>query len=213
MNAVSFYAVSLYASNMTGNVSAIAIQIARSDIWSAARYAAIVAVFMLGAAGSVIMLNAGRRRGIVGIYALSILAEGILLAMLAGLDINVPRPGQGSLLAFGLSFLMGLQNAVATRISDARVRTTHVTGMVTDIAIELGNLVDLVRRRQWYGDDRGVTFSREKLQLYGLTVLSFLVGGMLGVLAYIEWGAYFLFVAAALLLLLAFANLIKVRGR
>jgi uncharacterized membrane protein YoaK (UPF0700 family) len=33
-------------------------------------------------------------------------------------------------------FLMGLQNAVVTRISNARVRTTHVSGTATDIGIE-----------------------------------------------------------------------------
>jgi uncharacterized membrane protein YoaK (UPF0700 family) len=43
---------------------------------------------------------------------------------------------RGSILILGLSFLMGIQNAVVPRISDARVRTTHVSGMSTDIGIE-----------------------------------------------------------------------------
>jgi len=37
-----------------------------------------------------------------------------------------------------LCFIMGLQNAVITKISHAEIRTTHVTGLVTDVGIELG---------------------------------------------------------------------------
>ncbi|MGO8462711.1 DUF1275 family protein, partial [Rhizobium ruizarguesonis] len=44
----------------------------------------------------------------------------------------------------GLAFLMGLQNAVVKRISDARVRTTHVSGMATDLGIELGIAFDIL---------------------------------------------------------------------
>ena len=40
-----------------------------------------------------------------------------------------------------LCFIMGLQNATVTKISGARIRTTHVTGMITDVGIELGKLV------------------------------------------------------------------------
>jgi uncharacterized membrane protein YoaK (UPF0700 family) len=34
-----------------------------------------------------------------------------------------------------LCFAMGLQNAMITEISKAEIRTTHVTGLVTDIGI------------------------------------------------------------------------------
>jgi uncharacterized membrane protein YoaK (UPF0700 family) len=37
-----------------------------------------------------------------------------------------------------LCVLMGMQNATITKISKARIRTTHATGMITDIGIELG---------------------------------------------------------------------------
>ena len=42
------------------------------------------------------------------------------------------------LLVAALGFVMGQQNALITKVSDATIRTTHVTGMVTDIGIELG---------------------------------------------------------------------------
>ncbi len=108
---------------------------------------------------------------------------------------------------------MGLQNAVVTRISNARVRTTHVTGMVTDIGIELGNLLDLAR--QGAAGRAEAEFNGDKLQLHGFTVLSFLGGAVCGLLAYRRFGPYFLFAAALLLLLLASSSIATAsrRGR
>ena len=109
-----------------------------------------------------------------------------------------------------LSLPMGLQNAVVTRISHARVRTTHVTGMVTDIGIELGNLLDLaVTGRAWRrldSRDGEAEYSAGKLLPHGVTVLSFLGGG---VLAYRRLGPLFLFGAALLLLLIALPGVIR----
>lgn len=101
------------------------------------------------------------------------------------------------LLAYGLSFLMGLQNAVVTRISNARVRTTHITGMVTDIGSELGNLVDLAwHRRSQRENDEASDYDEGRLWLHGFTVISFVGGGGFGVLAYKKFGPTFLFGAA-----------------
>ena len=105
---------------------------------------------------------------------------------------------------------MGLQNAVVTRIFHAWVRTTHVTGMVTDIGIELGTLLDLaVTGRAWRrlaSRDGEAEYSAGKLLPHGVTVLSFLGGG---VLAYRRLGPLFLFGAALLLLLIALPGVIR----
>jgi uncharacterized membrane protein YoaK (UPF0700 family) len=208
LNAAGFYAVGLYSSNMTGNVSALADHVALGDFGAGLLYLAIVATFILGAMVSTLLINAGRRRGLAGIYAFSILAEAVLLALLGGVDLWLMGRGRGPLLVFGLSFLMGLQNAVVTRLSNARVRTTHVTGMVTDIGIELGNLAD----NAWHRGRRDVSdFNREKLVLHGQTVLSFLAGGVLGVLAYRAMGGWLLFLGAAALLALALPALLATR--
>ena len=158
MNAAGFYAVGVFSSNMTVNVSSLADHLALADLAATLPHLGLVAAFVLGAAASAVLLNAGRRRGMAHIYALSILAEA---ALLAGLACAV-------LLSYGLSFLMGMQNVVVTRISDARVRTTHVTGMVTDIGIELGNLLDLAwHRHGGCGRDAGTGYNAGQL-LHGV---------------------------------------------
>jgi uncharacterized membrane protein YoaK (UPF0700 family) len=205
LNTAGFQQAGLYSSNMTGNVSALANHLASADLRAAAGYLSLIALFIAGAMASALLINAGRRRRKTDIYALSIIVEAGLLASLAGADLWLAAEQRPILLAYGLSFLMGLQNAVVTRISDARIRTTHVTGMVTDIGIELGNMIDQARGRQ------APEHQAEKLRLHGFTVLSFLAGGILGVLAFDRFGAYFLFVMAISLLLLALPGVIGER--
>ena len=208
LNAAGFYAVGVFSSNMTGNVSSLADHLALANLAAAVPYLGLVATFVSGAAVSAVLINAGRRRRMARIYALSIIAEAVLLTGLASADLWLAGAGRAALLAYGLSFLMGLQNAVVTRISNARVRTTHVTGMVTDIGIELGNLLDLAWRRRSGVRDAKAEYNADKLLLHGVTVLSFLGGGISGVLAYGRLGPVFLFATAFLLFLLALPGIV-----
>jgi hypothetical protein len=104
-------------------------------------------VFVLGAAVSSLLINIGRRRGIAGSMLTAFSLKPFCL-LSWGADIWLLRTWHPPLLTLGLAFLMGLQNATVTRISDARVRTTHVSGMATDIGIELGIAFDILRGRE-----------------------------------------------------------------
>jgi uncharacterized membrane protein YoaK (UPF0700 family) len=101
-----------------------------------------------------------------------------------------------------------LQNAVVTQISHARVRTTHISGMATDIGIELGLLVDMQRRHE-HGDQYHRVASN--LRLHAETVLAFLCGGALGIVIYHTIGNAILLLAAALLSGLAITGLLRLR--
>jgi len=200
VNAAGFHAVGFFSANMTGNVSSLSDHIAFGDLILAAAYLGIFVTFICGAMVSTLLINAGRRRQIERIYAFSILLEAILLACLGAGDLWLPTVQRGPVLIVGLSFLMGLQNAVVTRISNARVRTTHVSGMTTDIGIELGILADMVRGREPETDKGDILTG---LRLHGQTVLFFLAGGVFGVVVYREAGGALLLACAALLLILA----------
>ena len=209
LNTAGFQQAGLYSSNMTGNVSSLASHLAAADLRLSAAYLSLVLTFIAGAASSALLINAGRRRNKADIYALSVLAEAGLLAALGCADLLLIAHERSVLLVYGLSFLMGLQNAIVTRISEARIRTTHVTGMATDIGIELGNMIDLAWQREHATDS---TYNSEKLRLHGFTVLSFLSGGVLGVLAFDRFGAYFLLLMAFCLFLLAFRGILAGRA-
>ena len=148
LNASAFYSVGFFAANMTGNVSVLSDHFAIGQWSSSLFYLTIVIAFIVGAGVSTLLINAGRRRSIHGIYAYSILTEAILLMALGFADLWLLGTWRVPVLVLGLAFLMGLQNAVVTMISDARVRTTHVSGMATDIGIELGIAFDILLGRE-----------------------------------------------------------------
>jgi uncharacterized membrane protein YoaK (UPF0700 family) len=99
-----------------------------------------------------------------------------------------------------LCFIMGLQNATVTKISGARMRTTHVTGIVTDIGIELGKLLYWNRSRHIA---EAVTADRDKLRLLVLLLGSFFIGGVTGAIGFSRTGFLFSLPFALLLILLA----------
>ncbi|MBB4275351.1 YoaK family protein [Rhizobium mongolense] len=208
LNAAAFYAVGFFSANMTGNISTFSDHIAVGAWISALFYLAIIVTFILGATVSTLLINAGRRRNVHAIYAYSILTEGILLAILGCADLWLLGEWRAPVLVIGLAFLMGLQNAVVTRISNARVRTTHISGMATDVGIELGMAFDILRGRERPSEAQ---YDRAKLLLHVQTILAFLFGGILGVLVYRSAGGLLLVATAALLLAIATAGIFRVR--
>ncbi|MGH6860010.1 MAG: YoaK family protein [Phyllobacterium sp.] len=210
LNAAAFHAVGFFSANMTGNVSLLSDHIGMGDFSSAIFVFAIVASFVAGAALSTLLVNAGRRRHVNGIYAYSILLEATLLVALGFVDLQLLGSQRVVTLVLSLSFLMGLQNAVVTRISDARVRTTHVSGMATDIGIGIGMLYDMKRGAE---TQAAADQTLAKLILHVQTVFSFFLGGIAGVLAYREFGGFLLFGVAAILFAIAIPAALRSRGR
>lgn len=202
LNAAGFSAFGAFSSNMTGNVSLLADHLGLGEPRLALRALALVAVFVVGAMAATLLIGAGRARRLRGVYAYGVLAEAGLLALLGGLAPWLPAEARGSVLALGLSFLLGLQNATVTQITDARVRTTHVTGMVTDIGIGLAG---------WLG--RRPETDRGRLRLHAVTVAAFLAGGVGGVLLDRWLGTALLYVAAAGLALMALPGIGAARRR
>lgn len=78
-----------------------------------------------------------------------------------------------------LLFAMGLQNSLVTKISNAIVRTTHLTGLFTDLGIEISQLFF----PKSYPNKAGIK-STIKLRLY--IIISFFIGGLFGGYLYSE---------------------------
>lgn len=114
---------------------------------------ALLGTFLVGAMVAGFTTEVGRRRGWESIYVLPMLIEAMLLAGFAlGIELSEPdwlASGMGQIVLAGVaSTAMGLQNATITRISSGVVRTTHVTGVLTDLGLELVHVVMGVRDRR-----------------------------------------------------------------
>lgn len=178
LNTAAFEIVGFFSANMTGNVSLLSDHLAKANPGTGLFFLAIVILFIAGSALSTLVINSGRRRNIRTIYAFVILAEGAALMVLGVIENHFPPLSPGVVLILSLSFLMGLQNAVVTRISDARVRTTHVSGTATDIGIELAMLFEVLRRKI---SPKEAPLYLSRLRLHVLTLLAFLAGGIAGI--------------------------------
>lgn len=196
-NSAALQVGSLAVSHLTGSITRVSAELAEGDTHTMVPFTVVLLAFFSGAvlSGAVVSqkeLGFGRRYG-----ALLVLEAG-LLALAASLALPPTRMASLALAAFAC----GMQNALASSYRGMVVRTTHMTGVVTDLGFELG---------VWLRSGR-LRWSLLKLQLPVL--LAFLVGGMFGALAAMRVGAGALYVAAAIACATGFGYLmLHARGR
>lgn len=196
LNTVGFVAVGLYTSHMTGMTASGADHLMTGD-WRLVQAAALaVASFIVGAIVCTLVFTWGRRRRLSSRYANVLALEGVLMLVTGLLAGRFEGPETELVLVAPLCFTMGLQNALITRIRDFPVRTTHVTGMVTDIAVELGRLL---YRSRGAAPVRG---DREKLGVLSTLVGLFFLGGIVGTMGY-WWMGFGVLIFGAVLILAA----------
>ncbi|WP_059411733.1 DUF1275 domain-containing transporter [Cupriavidus basilensis] len=203
-NAGGYLAVQQYTSHMSGIVSAMADHLALGEAGLFLEGLGALLSFLAGAATSAVLINWARREDLHSEYALPLLLEAVLLLCfgLMGGNLEMHRWALGTATVIVLCFIMGLQNAMITKISNAEIRTTHVTGMVTDIGIELGKL--------FYWNATGavagkpvVLANRSRLRMLATLVGLFFGGGVIGALGFKHLGFSATLALAALLLALA----------
>ncbi|MBN3724179.1 YoaK family protein [Burkholderia sp. Ac-20379] len=206
-NAGGFFAVGQYTSHMSGIVSSLADNLAIGELDVVAAAISSLVAFLAGSATSAILINWGRRKRLASLYAIPLLLEATLLLMfgLLGAQLETHHVLFAPATVCLLCYVMGLQNAMITKISKAEIRTTHVTGLVTDIGIELGKLL------YWNAGsaaEPAVRADRRKLALLGSLLLSFLVGGLAGASGFRHLGFVSTVPLAVLLVALALVPLL-----
>ena len=181
INAVGFLGQHHQAlSHMSGTVTFLGIGLGQTNYGLALHALSILLAFFIGCviSGAVIRqssLRLGRRYGV----ALS-LESAALFASVYFLrrDANI-----GDYLAAGAC---GLQNAMVSTYSGSTMRTTHMTGMVTDLGIAVGHLL------------RGTPVDWFRFRIYGVLFLGFFGGGLIGTIGYNHFGYDTLLFPAAL---------------
>lgn len=189
VNAGGFLAGQRYTSHMTGIISGIADDLVISEIGIVLAGIAFLISFVSGAAVTAVLINWARRKHLHSEFALSLCLEAVLLLLFGvlGYSLNILVEVFVPTTILVLCFVMGLQNAIMTKISKAEIRTTHMTGVVTDIGIELGRLLYWNRDHSSMSQKR-VVADREKLKIHLIIFSLFLIGGIVGAISFKSFG-------------------------
>jgi uncharacterized membrane protein YoaK (UPF0700 family) len=195
-NVFAFLTWHNFASHMTGASTLVAYNTTSGHWGDALLFASLVAAFLAGAVSSAFMTEIARRRGTASKYTLPLTLEALLLAILlwslGGYSAANPAPLSAPLMSL-TAFAMGLQNATITKISGAVVRSTHLTGVLTDLGIESVQFAlwafDQLRGRAWQRAGRILRVSQRhpsslRVLLLASIWCSFVFGASICVLTY-----------------------------
>lgn len=193
VNVTGFLAVQKLTTNVTGHFAFFVDEIFKQNFWEGLNYFLYILFFFSGSFFSSFSIELTSKISDKLIYRIPIVTESFILILLAifGQEIISKAP---NILAYSLLFAMGLQNSLVTTISNATVRTTHLTGLFTDLGIELSQLFFYKLKEQ-----KDKLYSSIKLRL---TIISFFfLGGLLGGIIYSKINLYVLAFAGLLLLI------------
>ncbi len=193
VNVAGFLAVQRLTTNVTGHFAFFVDEIFKLNFLQGFIFFLYIFFFFLGSFVSNLLVEIISKTSDRFIYIIPTIIESIILFLLAvfGQFLISKNP---DLLACSLLFAMGLQNSLVTTISNATVRTTHLTGLFTDLGIELSQLFFYKQK-----DQKDKLHSSIKLRL---TIIAFFfIGGLLGGIFYSTLKLYVLAIAAAVLII------------
>ena len=148
VNSSGFVVIGSFTSHVTGSVGRLGNNLASGDSSAAVFALLLIAFFFLGAFCSSLILESATGP-IAGGYGYVLLCEGALLGafmIVAGMSRTTVAYALDAQAAI-LCTAMGMQNSLITRLSGAVIRTTHLTGVVTDLGIEAARWYRWHRRK------------------------------------------------------------------
>jgi uncharacterized membrane protein YoaK (UPF0700 family) len=190
VNSIGFFELAVFTSNMSGNSTRLGEALATNNSALVVQTVIILASFLFGAMTATLLAERARLQHRARYVVALILEAAVLTGATLALEFLPERNIDFvHALSAALAFSMGLQNALVTHISGAVVRTTHLTGIVTDFGIEMVHLGfhirEKVRERGLRSLAKIATTLHEapdfyKARLHMTIFLSFLAGGAIG---------------------------------
>ncbi|WDF56384.1 YoaK family protein [Mucilaginibacter sp. KACC 22063] len=203
INAAGFIAFSVLTTNVTGHAALLAVNLAEMNFRAARMVALWLVLFLSGAfASSWYIGRTGRDKPFAYTVPILVIITIVFLIALFGSYYRHTLQ-ETEYFAGSLLFAMGMQNALVSVISGAVVRTTHLTGMFTDLGIDL-SAAALQRR------NLPVNLKR-RIGLKIAIIASFLLGGMAGGIAFLHFRFHSLFVPVALLFIALTYDYLRIR--
>jgi uncharacterized membrane protein YoaK (UPF0700 family) len=141
VNITGVLSVKTLTTNVTGHFAYFAEEIMRKDFAAAITFFVFTLFFLFGAFIANFISEFVSKTNPNSSHIIPISLEIIILAVVAFFENTSDLISfEGKTMAFAMLFAMGIQNSLVTKISQSTVRTTHLTGLFTDLGIELSQL-------------------------------------------------------------------------
>lgn len=194
VNITGVLSVSKLTTNVTGHFAFFSEELLLKNYKVAFIYLVYILFFLFGAFISSLIMEWRSRYNPHASYVIPILLEMSVLSVVSLSTFFIPheQASNSIVLPCALLFSMGLQNALVTKVSQSVVRTTHLTGLFTDLGIELS---------QWFFYKK--TTEQIKLNksifLKLMIICGFFLGGIIGGFAYLHFALKTLLLPVGLL--------------
>ena len=193
VNIAGFLGIHTLTTNVTGHFATLILDVYAMDWIIALVYISYLLSFLVGSFASGVLIEWMKKYKKMNIYLLPTLLESgvlIIVPLLVYWNANFSP----NLIACLLLFAMGVQNSFVTKISNAVVRTTHLTGLFTDLGLELSHLFFSSQKHVYH---QNVSTIKLRLNI----IFFFFFGGIVGVFLFIKIEFFVLLFAAVILLL------------
>lgn len=203
VNVCGVLAVKVLTTNVTGHFAYFAEELSKKAFRSAFIFLVFIFFFLFGAFISNALIELLARLKSKISHALPMIIEIIILVAIGVFaDYYNWTNLFGNMIACALLFAMGMQNALVTKISKATVRTTHLTGLFTDLGIELSQLFFYKHQIEQQQLTRSIF-----LRL--IIIIFFFLGCVLGGFLFGIFALRTLLLAAACLIIALFYDLLR----
>lgn len=195
VNVAGFISFAIYTTNVTGHVANFAKELSEGNFYFSLIIALWMVLFFSGAFFSSLLIDFIGRRNARYSHATPLFIEALILLSVGYYGQNqLHSLAKNHFLAGSLLFAMGMQNAMVSMVSGFVVRTTHLTGLFTDLGIEISRLFFIPRNER--------KELNKKILLHSSIVIMFIMGGILAGFSY-KYLTFKIFIIAALILFFA----------
>lgn len=162
INTISIVKYSYTVSHFTGHISKAAINIGNGNFTEVLKIFSIIIAFVIGSTVSGYLVD-GREFNLKRRYGFSMLILGFVLLLLFFIAKNTP------IFFYYLPFMVGVQNGLFISYKGVVVRTSHISGSITDAGVYLGHCLKGKKEDKW------------KVYFCIYTVFFFLLGSFFGI--------------------------------
>jgi uncharacterized membrane protein YoaK (UPF0700 family) len=195
VNIIGVLYIQTLTTNVTGHFAFFAEEIVNNRYLSAFTFLTYILAFLSGAFVSSILIELSSKKNPLLAHTAPMGLEIIILSIVGIGGTNLAIEGFTiQTIAIMLLFAMGLQNALVTNVSNSIVRTTHLTGLFTDLGIELSQLF-------FYRTKNELQKLFRSIKLRMIIIIFFFMGCIIGGFAYNSLGVVAMLIASACLII------------